>query len=194
MDKILVFLADGFEEIEALTVVDYFRRVNIGVDTVSIKNDYFVMGSHNIIVRADKLIDKINLDDYSVLFIPGGRKGAERLRDDINVIRIVKKFNQDKKTIAAICAGPIVLDKAGIVSDKSIVSHPSVENKLKNIANYKKEELVVEDDNIFTSRGAGASIYLALKLIEKICGKEVKEELKPGIQQDFVEKYFDFKF
>lgn len=194
MDKVLVFLADGFEEIEALTVVDYLRRVDIIVDTVSIKNDLFVNGSHQILVKADKLIDQINLDDYGVLYIPGGTKGAENLRDNDRVIEILKKFDEDKKIIAAICAGPIVLDKAGLLSQKACVSHPSVKNDLINIGEYKDNELVVCDENILTSRGAGASIYLALKLIEKIKGVDFKEKLKPGIQQDFVEKYFDFNF
>ena len=194
MDKVLVFLADGFEEVEALTIVDYLRRVKILVDTVSIKNDFFVNGSHQIIVKADKLLDEISLDDYSALYIPGGTKGAERLRDDKRVIDIVRKFDQDKKIIAAICAGPIVLERAGIVSDKAVVSHPSVEDDLKNIGKYEKDELVVQDSNILTSRGAGASIYLALKLIEKISGKDIKEKLKPGIQQDFIENYFSFKY
>ena len=194
MDKVLVFLADGFEEIEALTIVDYLRRVDIDVDTVSIKNDLFVNGSHRILVKADKLIDQINLDDYGALYIPGGTKGAENLRDDDRVIEILKNFDEDKKFIAAICAGPIVLDRAGILCDKSCVSHPSVKDELINIGVYKENELVVCDGNIITSRGASASIYLALKLIEKIRGVDFKEKLKPGIQQDFVEKYFNFNF
>lgn len=194
MDKVLVFLADGFEEVEALTIVDYLRRVDIFVDTVSIKNDFFVNGSHQIIVKADKLLDEINLDDYSALYIPGGTKGAERLRDDQRVIDIVKKFDQDKKIIAAICAGPIVFERAGVVSDKRVVSHPSVEDDLKNIGKYEKDQLVAQDSNILTSRGAGPSIYLSFKLIEKILGNDAKEKLKPGIQQDFIENYFSFKY
>lgn len=194
MDKVLVFLADGFEEIEGLTIVDYLRRVDISLDTVSIKDDLYVKAAHDVIIKADKSIDDINLDDYTALYIPGGTKGAERLRDDKRVIDIVKKFDQDKKIIAAICAGPIVLERAGIVSDKKVVSHPSVEEDLKNIGKYEKDELVVRDSNILTSRGAGASIYLALKLIEKISGKDTKEKLKPGIQQDFIENYFSFKY
>lgn len=194
MDKVLVFLADGFEEIEGLTIVDYLRRVDISLDTVSIKDDLYVKAAHDVIIKADKSINDINLDDYTALYIPGGTRGAERLRDDKRVIDIVKKFDQDKKIIAAICAGPIVLERAGIVSDKKVVSHPSVEEDLKNIGKYEKDELVVQDSNILTSRGAGASIYLALKLIEKISGEDIKEKLKPGIQQDFIENYFSFEY
>ena len=194
MDKVLVFLADGFEEIEALTIVDYLRRVDIPVDTVSIKEDLFVHGSHQIIVKADKLIDQISLNEYCAVYIPGGTKGAENLRNDDRVIEIVKNFDKNKKIIAAICAGPIVLDRAGILCDKSCISHPSVKDELINIGEYKENDLVVCDGNILTSRGAGASIYLSLKLIEKIKGVDFKDKLKPGIQQNFVEKYFDFKF
>lgn len=194
MDKVLVFLADGFEEIEGLTIVDYLRRVDISLDTVSIKDDLYVKAAHDVIIKADKLIDEINLDDYTALYIPGGTKGAERLRDDQRVIDIFKKFDQDKKIIAAICAGPIVLERAGVVSDKRVVSHPSIEDNLKNIGKYEKDQLVVQDSHILTSRGAGASIYLSFKLIEKILGIDAKEKLKPGIQQDFIENYFSFKY
>lgn len=194
MDRFLVFLADGFEEIEALTLVDYFRRADIFVDTVSVGDDLFVCGSHNIIVKADRLIDDIDLDFYDGIYIPGGSVGAKNLRDDNRVIDIVKKFDEEKKIICAICAGPTVLDRAGIVSDRALVCHPSVEKSLLNVGKIKSDELIVVDGNIFTSRGAGASVFLTLKLIEKIKGIDVKERIKSGIQEDFVEKYFGFNF
>ena len=137
MDRFLVFLADGFEEIEALTLVDYFRRADIFVDTVSVGDDLFVCGSHNIIVKADRLIDDIDLDFYDGIYIPGGSVGAKNLRDDKRVIDIVKKFDEEKKIICAICAGPTVLDRAGIVSDRNLVCHPSVEKSLLNVG-YKR--------------------------------------------------------
>lgn len=194
MDRFLVFLADGFEEIEALTLVDYFRRADIFVDTVSVGDDLFVCGSHDIIVKADRLIDDIDLDFYDGIYIPGGSLGAKNLRDDKRVIDIVRKFDEEKKIICAICAGPSVLDRAGIVSDRALVCHPSVEESLLNVGKIKSDELIVVDGNIFTSRGAGASVFLALKLIEKIKGIDVKERIKSGIQEDFVEKYFGFNF
>lgn len=194
MDRFLVFLADGFEEIEALTLVDYFRRADIFVDMVSVGDDLFVCGSHDIIVKADRLIDDIDLDFYDGIYIPGGSVGAKNLRDDKRVIDIVKKFDEEKKIICAICAGPSVLDRAGIVSDRNLVCHPSVEKSLLNVGKIKSDELIVVDGNIFTSRGAGASVFLALKLIEKIKGIDVKERIKSGIQEDFVEKYFGFNF
>lgn len=194
MDRFLVFLADGFEEIEALTLVDYFRRADIFVDTVSVGDDLFVCGSHDIIVKADRLIDDIDLDFYDGIYIPGGSLDAKNLRDDKRVIDIVKKFDEEKKIICAICAGPSVLDRAGIVSERALVCHPSVEKSLLNVGKIKSDELIVVDGNIFTSRGAGASVFLALKLIEKIKGIDAKERIKSAIQEDFVEKYFGFNF
>lgn len=193
MDKVLVFLADGFEEIEALTIVDYLRRADIKLDTVSVMDDLNVVGSHNIKIKADLLLDNIKKEDYKALYIPGGTKGAENLRDDERVIDLVKAFNEEGKLIAAICAGPIVLDRAGLLDGKSFVSFPSIES-LNEKEGFKKDELVVKDGNIITSRGAGVSVYLALDLIEILKGDEAKIKLKPGIQQDFVEDYFDFKY
>lgn len=193
MDKVLVFLADGFEEIEALTIVDYLRRADISLDTVSVIDDLEVVGSHDIKIKADIMIDDINKDDYKALYIPGGTKGAENLRDDERVINLVKDFNKDDKLIAAICAGPIVLDRAGVLDGKSFVSFPAIES-LNKKEGFKEDELVVKDGNIITSRGAGASIYLALDLVKILKGFDYLDELKPGIQQDFVEDYFDFKY
>lgn len=160
MDKVLVFLADGFEEIEALTIVDYLRRSDISLDTVSVIDGLEVVGSHDIKIKADIMIDDINKDD---------------------------------KLIAAICAGPIVLDRAGVLDGKSFVSFPAIES-LNKKEGFKEDELVVKDGNIITSRGAGASIYLALDLVKILKGFDYLDELKPGIQQDFVEDYFDFKY
>ena len=193
MDKILVFLADGFEEIEALTIVDYLRRAGVDLDTVSVMDKHEVVGSHNITIKADILIDDINKDDYKALYIPGGTKGALNLRDNEKVIDLVKDFNKNDKLIAAICAGPIVLDRAGVLYGKSFVSFPTIDS-LNKKEGFKEYELVVKDGNIITSRGAGASIYLALDLVKILKGDEALEDLKSGIQQDFVEDYFDFKY
>lgn len=194
MKKVLVFLADGFEEVEAITVVDYLRRAGVDVDSVALKKDTNVKGSHGIIIRADKFIEDINKNLYDALYLPGGTLGANNLKEDDRVINLVKDFNSKSKLIAAICAAPIVLDKAGVLSDRKCVSFPTIEKGLNNIGEYKKDELVVCDHNIITSRGAAASIYLSLKLIEMLLGVASKEDLKPSIQEDFVEKYFNFKF
>lgn len=177
--NILVFLANGFEEVEALTVVDYLRRMEIEVDMVSITDDKQVAGAHGINVLVDKRIKDINSNDYDGLVIPGGLPGSTNLRDNDRVIEIVKSMNQDQKMIAAICAGPIVLDRAGIIKDKSITSYPGFEDDLKE-ANYK-EESAVRDGNIITSRGPSLAIDFAIEIVRYLLDEEKVEELKADI-------------
>src|SRR5699024_2395234 len=130
MEKVLVFLADGFEEIEALTPVDYLRRAGIKVDTVSITEDREVMGSHNIPVLADKRRSSINPDEYMICYIPWGIPGATILRDYDKVIEVLKKVYQNGGYATAICAGPIVLERAGILEGKKATSYPGFDKDL----------------------------------------------------------------
>lgn len=193
MKKFLVFLAEGFEEIEALTPVDYLRRAGIEVDTVSITDKRDVVGSHNIQVLADKTIYEINGEDYLGLYIPGGIPGAINLRDNQQVIDFIKEFNNEGKIVSAICAGPISLSRADIIRDKKVTSFPTFEDKIENIGMYVNNQIVVEDQNIITGRGAAIAIYESFKIIEKIKGKEAVKLLKEGIQQTSVEDFYKFQ-
>lgn len=177
--KILVFLADGFEEVEALTVVDYLRRMEIEVDMVSITGNTRVTGAHDITVFADKIIKQIDEIKYAGLVIPGGMPGAKNLKDNERVVEIVKSMYEDDKLIAAICAGPIVLDKADIIRDKNITSYPGFEKELKG-ANYKNESLVV-DDNIITARGPYYAVDFALEIVGYLLDEDKVDELKTDI-------------
>ncbi|EEI85800.1 DJ-1 family protein [Anaerococcus lactolyticus ATCC 51172] len=192
--KILELLADGNETIELLTVVDYLRRADIKIDMVSTTGSKDLVTSHGVRYQADYLLEEINPEDYDGVYIPGGTKGAETLRDDDRVIEIVKKFEAANKLIAAICAGPIVLDKAGVLADKKATSFPTIKQELKNVGEYMDDEIVVTDGNVTTGRGAAVTNYLALRLIELIKGKEAKEEIKYGTQHVAVENYFDIEF
>ena len=116
MKKIAVLCKDGFEEIEALTPVDVLRRANVHVDLVGM-DDLKVTSSHQITIQMDCVFND-QIKEYDGIVIPGGLPGATNLRDDARVIEIVQQFNQEHKLIAAICAGPIVLAKAGILKDK----------------------------------------------------------------------------
>lgn len=186
MKKVLLFLAEGFEEVEAFTVVDYLRRKDIVVDTCSI-SDKDIQGAHKIIVKADRKIDEVNNSkDYDALVIPGGIPGATNLRDDERVIRLVKEFNEEGKIIAAICAGPIVLQRAGIIKGKEVTSYPGFEEDLKE--SIYKEDLVVQDGNIITARGPAVAVYFAMKLVENLVGKEKASELRKDILLDMVEE------
>lgn len=178
--KVLVFLADGFEEVEGLTVVDYLRRMDIVVETVSITEEKNVKGAHDITVVADRNISKINdIGSYSGVVIPGGLPGSTNLRDNDRVIEIVKEVNAGGKLVGAICAGPIVLAKAGIIKGKNITSYPGFEKDLQD-GNYK-EDNVVRDGNIITARGPALAVDFAIEIVDYLLGKEKATELKEGI-------------
>lgn len=178
--KIIVFLADGFEEVEALTVVDYLRRMDIQADMVSITESKEVKGAHNIRVLADKTIEEIeNLNSYEGVVIPGGLPGATNLRDNEKVINTVKNMDKAGKLTAAICAGPIVLERAGIIKGKKVTSYPGFEEDLKE--GIYKEDLVVKDGNIITSRGPSLAVDFAIEIVNHLLGKEKAEELKKDI-------------
>ena len=192
--RILELLADGNETIELLTVVDYLRRADIKIDMVSTTGDINLRTSHGIKYQADYKLEDIDPNDYDGVYIPGGTEGAECLRDNEKVIEIIKNFNKEGKLIAAICAGPIVLDKAGVLEDKKATSFPTIKEELNNVGEYIDDEFVVTDGNITTSRGAAVTNYLALRLIEIIKGEDIKEEVKYGVQHSAVEDYYKIKF
>ncbi|MCF6460249.1 DJ-1 family glyoxalase III [Clostridium sp. Cult3] len=185
MKKVLLLLAEGFEEVEALTTVDYLRRMDIIVDTCSIEEKN-VQGAHRITVEADKRIDEIDsIKNYDGLVIPGGMPGATNLRDDDRVIKLVKEFNQEGKILAAICAGPIVFQRVGILKDKKVTSYPGFEDDLKE--SVYKEDLVVQDGNIITARGPAIAVYFAIELVENLVGEKKASELRRDILLDMVE-------
>lgn len=176
MKNVAVLLADGFEEVEALTVVDIMRRANINCDMVSIK-DIKVTGAHNIPVEADKVLGE-DIKNYDLIVLPGGMPGATNLRDDKKVIEAVRYFNENNKYIAAICAAPIVLAKAGVINNKNITSYPGYEEELKG-CNYKEDRVVV-DGNMITSRGPATAMEFAYKLLE-VLNVEVYKEIRNGM-------------
>lgn len=177
MKKVCVLLADGFEEVEALTVSDIVRRANLVCDLVSIKDDKTVKSSHGVIIEADKIFDD-NMD-YDLVVLPGGMPGATNLRDDERVINLLKKQNKDGKLIGAICAAPIVLGKAGLTEDRNITSYPGFEDQLPK-CNYI-EEAVVVDKNIITSRGPATGMAFAYELLNQLGYAEKCEEIKSGM-------------
>ena len=178
--KIMVFLANGFEEVEALTVADYLRRMDITVDTVSITYEAKVTGAHDITVLADKTLENIqDLSAYAGVVIPGGLPGATNLRDEPKVIDIVKTMNQNKKLTAAICAGPIVLERAGIIEGKKITSYPGFKDQLTG-AIYQ-EQAVVRDGNIITARGPALAVDFAIAIVRYLLGDEEASKLKANI-------------
>jgi 4-methyl-5(b-hydroxyethyl)-thiazole monophosphate biosynthesis len=179
-----VLLADGFEEGESLFVIDILRRASIGCDSVSIDQE-MVRGGHDIYVKADRIISKEIFDDYDMVVIPGGMPGAANLRDCRLVTDWVRKFDEEGKYVAAICAGPMVLKEAGISAGRRLTSYPAPKYaEMFSDSDYvddnpEMEQTVVTDGNLITSRGPATTFPFAFKLAEVLGGNV--EAVKQGI-------------
>lgn len=179
MKKVSVILADGFEEIEGLTVVDLLRRATIYVDTVSIMEDYTVHGAHGINVQTEDLFEEVNFVESDMIVLPGGIPGTTNLNAHEGVCRVVKDFFQEGKKIGAICAAPTILSNLGLLKGKRVTCHPSVEKDIKGAALTGAP--VTVDGNLITSQGVGTAIEFALKLIEVLSGKDKADEIAKSI-------------
>ncbi|AYD40739.1 DJ-1 family protein [Clostridium fermenticellae] len=186
MKKALVLFADGFEEIEALTVVDVLRRGGVRSVICSADDNKCISGAHDVIVKSDMSLCDIDESEYDALIVPGGMPGAENLKNNDRVINLIKKFNNENKILGAICAGPIVFEKAGILGNMKATSYPGFKEKL-NARTYIENELVVQDGNIITSRGPATAAYFSLKVLENLEGKGVSDSVKKDMLIDFVE-------
>ncbi len=178
--KVLVPLAEGFETIEALSVVDVFRRAGAHVDLAAIGDTLLVMSSHNVQVMADKLLVDCIEESYDLVVLHGGIPGAENLKKSSILTELLKKQNKEKKLYGAICASPaVVLEHHGLLKGKRATCHPNFVNQLSS--QEKVHEKVVIDGNCITSRGAGTSIEFGLNLIGVLMGDEKKKEVAKGM-------------
>ena len=178
--KTAVLFKDGFEELEALSVVDIFRRANQEIVMIGMDSE-FVVSSHDICIKMDDTYCQ-DLFNYDVLVIPGGMPGSTNLQKDHRVIELVQRFNEQHKLIGAICAGPIVLQTAGVLKDKTVTCSPGFENQLTD-AKYQ-EALVIKDDNIITGKGPAAALQFGYTLLEAI--GEDSSSLQKGMQYEFL--------
>lgn len=179
MKRVYLFLADGFEEIEGLTVVDLMRRAGIDVVTVSVMGKKEITGSRKIVVQADALWEESCFEDADMLVLPGGEPGTTRLESFAPLCELVKNFSAKGGEIAAICAAPRIFAGLGLLEGKKATSYPSVMERLKGAE--RTEEPVAVDGNITTSRGLGTAIDFALVLIGKLKGMEKAEEIGKSI-------------
>jgi len=170
---IYLFIADGFEEVEALAPVDFLRRLNFEVKIIGI-NSKEILSSHGVKVIADELLTSIK-DMPDCLILPGGMPGAANLRDEEKVTNLVKKMCDEHKLVCAICAAPIVLEKAGVLKGKNHTSHPSVRNAFAN--SFYTEGRVIKDVNIITAKGPGTSFEFALAIAEALGKFEEAQQL-----------------
>ncbi len=175
MQKVLVPLASGFEEIEAVTIIDLLRRADIDVVTACLDRRR-VIGAHGIKILADTHIDDIDYREFAMIVLPGGIPGATNLRDNQTVQDLLGKFDKDNKYIGAICAAPIALANAKVLK-KAYTCYPSFENQIEN-KGYLPDQVVVSDQNIITSRGPSTAIAFSLDLISKVCGEDVAQNIK----------------
>ena len=200
MGKVFVFLADGFEEIEALTPVDVLRRANVHVDlvgmddltvvdmlrraeiptvTVSIGSSRNIIGAHRIEVEADIMFHEVLEAEGAMYVLPGGMPGTLHLKDHEGLGKLLQKAYKNEKYLAAICAAPTVFEKYGFLEGRKATSYPAMEEELKS-ADYQTDKVVV-DGKIITSRGMGTAIDFAAKLVEIIKGTKEKDELLKSI-------------
>lgn len=179
MKKAAVLLADGFEEIEALTAVDLLRRARVYVDTISISDDYMVHGAHGINVQTEDRFEEVNFAEFDMIILPGGMPGTKNLEEHKGVQRVIRDFHQSGKYIGAICAAPGILGSMGILKGKRAACYPSVEERLSGAVIMKVP--VVQDGNIITSRGMGTAIDFSLKLIEVLTDKLKAGEISDSI-------------
>lgn len=179
MKKIGVFLAEGFEEIEGLTVVDILRRAGIEVVTISIMGTKEIYGSHKIGVLADALYEEVDFAGLDGVVLPGGMPGTTNLGAHLGVNETIKAFAQEGKLVAAICAAPSVLGQAGILQGKQAACYPGFEEKLTGAEVIYEE--VAEAGNVITSRGMGTAIPFALRLTAYLLDEQKAKELAGSI-------------
>ena len=177
--KTAVFLATGFEEIEALTVVDLLRRAQISCDMVSIEDELTVSGSHGIKTTADMLLSEVAFDEYDCMILPGGMPGTRNLEGNQYLMSKLDDFYRKNKLICAICAAPTIFGHKGYLEGKAAVCYPGMEDELKGA--FVPEEEVVKDGNIITSRGMGTSVEFGLKLLVVLTDKANADRIAASV-------------
>ncbi len=180
--KVVVPLAEGFEEIEFSTIVDILRRAGIAVTVAGLKEEG-INGAHGIRVTPDTLIDKVSADDFDAIVLPGGTPGYVNLGKSEKVLTLVRGMHEKNKYVTAICAAPSVLAKAGVIQGKRATIFPGMEGTLTG-AQHSKERVVVVG-RIITSQGPGTAIEFAIKLVEVLAGKSQAEEVTRSVLAKF---------
>ena len=179
MKRVSVFLADGFEEIEGLTVVDILRRAGVQVDTVSVTGDRMIQGSHQIDVQADFLFEEMDFTQTDMLVPPGGMPGTKHLMEHKGLRSLLQAYDEQGQYIAAICAAPSIFGGLGFLNGRKACCYPSFEEKLEGAEVV--QDAVCVDGHVVTSRGMGTAIPFALKLAGLLCGEEKAEEVGRSI-------------
>lgn len=182
MARVLVPLAQGCEELEAVTVVDLLRRAGIEVVTAGL-DDQPVHASRGMVLVPDMTLDAALASDYDMIVLPGGLPGADHLRDDPRIIDLVQHMHSEDRYTAAICAAPRVLATAGLLDNRRATSFPGG-IQAENIPGIDYvDDPVVTDGKVVTSRGPGTAMDFALQLIELLAGKAKRDEVEAPLQR-----------
>lgn len=179
MSIVCVFFGTGYEEIEALTVVDLLRRENIQTEMVSVTGQKLVKGSHEIAVEMDSLIEDVDFSQVDMIVLPGGTAGTNAMEACELLMKQVDAFIFEEKAVCAICAAPSILGHRGHLKGKKAISYPSFEYHLDGAIITR--EPAVRDGNIITGRGMGCSIEFALAIVEYLKGQQASRELAEKI-------------
>ena len=180
MATVLVPLAQGCEELEAVTIIDLLRRAEINVITASL-DGATVTASRGVKLVADASLDEVINQQFDMIVLPGGLPGANHLDDDQRIHDMLKKMSQAGKYTAAICAAPKVLANAGLLEGKNATSYPGFIDKMDLPRTHVLQDAVVIDDKVITSRGPGTAMDFALTLIEKLSGKDKRDAVEAGL-------------
>lgn len=179
MSKIGIFMANGCEEIEGLTVVDILRRGGVDIDMISITDCTQVTSSHRVTFYTDTVKSAVTFEKLDGIVLPGGMPGTLNLGADETVVRVVKEFAANGRLVAAICAAPSVLGAAGVLQGKAATCHPGFEEKLTGAR--VSTDPVVRDGNIITSRGMGTATSFGLAILDYLCGPETVQQVCKGL-------------
>jgi 4-methyl-5(b-hydroxyethyl)-thiazole monophosphate biosynthesis len=177
MAKIIIPISNGFEEIEAITIIDVCRRANIEV-TIAGVEDLEITGAHGIKIISDTNIENISSDNFDMIVLPGGLPNAFTLAENEKVQYLLKEFKEKKKKIGAICAAPYALQTAGVLN-KNFTCYPSFEKKIR-LDGYH-EDAVVIDSNVITSRGPATAMSFALEIVKILCKEDIYTNVKNGL-------------
>ncbi|HUI46359.1 MAG TPA: DJ-1 family glyoxalase III [Nitrospirota bacterium] len=178
MPRVAVILADGFEEVEAMAVIDVLRRGDIDTVIAGLHGGT-VTSARKVRVIPDTVIDTVRAEDFDVIVLPGGQPGSDNLNADARVRELIRQFSMKGKITAAICAAPYVLANAGVLAGRRVTSYPTYKGQLGG-AVYE-EKAVVIDGNVLTSRGAGTALDFGLAIVEKLVGREKSLKIRDGM-------------
>ena len=182
MKKVLVPLAEGFEEIEAISIIDVLRRAGIEVVVTSVTGQISVKGSHLITVITDVLIEKADVEQMDMIVLPGGMPGSKNLYNHQGLQKIILQFHKTDKLLGAICAAPMVFGQMGLLNKAEVTCYPGFEKYLTG-ANLTGKAVTVSG-NIITGKGAGVAIQFALRIVEILIGKQQADELASKLMLD----------